>query len=206
MTSSCPTQKKSWLITSFEPFAGRPSNNSNLVLQEIKKIATEKTADLAWNFEFYYEVLPVEYDRCFDVLKERLGHLSKTGVRLEGILSLGEGAEDFKLETQANNLDDVEELPDNAGVKRVGQKIFKDLEKTATIPLRFPFQAFSRIRTSINPGYYICNHLCARAGREFGEDQSAPYFGFIHVPRVGQGGMFTADICATIIVNAFMKL
>jgi hypothetical protein len=33
-----------------------------------------------------------------------------------------------------------------------------------------------------------------------------PFFGFIHVPRTGMGGIFTADVCAAIIVNGFKKI
>ena len=189
--------KRAWLLTAFEPFAGRPENNSQLVLAEIKKIAE------ADSLVFYYHVLPTEYDHCFDVLMEKVSSLKKDGITLEGILSLGEGAEEFKLETRANNLDDVPNFPDNKGVVRVEQKIFPKL-KDETIPLRFPFEAFSRIRSSNSPGFYICNHLCARAGHAFA-DPSQPYFGFIHVPRAGQGGVFTPDVCAAMIVNSLKK-
>ena len=199
-----PVQKKSWLITAFDPFSGRKVNNSNLVLDEIKKLVSESADEFP--FQFFYLLLPTLYDTCFDELEIEVKRLQASGVRLEGILSLGEGSEEFKLETQANNLDDVAEIADNAGVKRKGQKIFKDLDANQTIPLRFPFEAFARIRTSKSPGFYICNHLCAKAGRKFGEDPSAPFFGFIHVPKAGQGGMFTPDVCASIIVNGFRKL
>jgi len=190
--------KRAWLLTSFEPFAGRPENNSQLVMAEIKKIAD--TGSLT----FYYHVLPTEYDRCFDVLMEKVTAMNADGIQLEGILSLGEGAEEFKIETQANNLDDVPNFPDNKGVVRVEKKIFPKL-KDETIPIRFPFTAFSRIRSSTSPGFYICNHLCARAAVEF-TAPSKPYFGFIHVPRAGQGGVFTPDVCAAMIVNGLKKI
>jgi pyrrolidone-carboxylate peptidase len=195
--------KRIWLLTSFEPFAGRTENNSQTVLGEIQKLAADLEKTKEWPFEFHYATLPVEYDRCFTVLKDEI---AKSKVEYEGILSIGEGAEEFKIETQANNLDDVPNMPDNVGVNRVGKKIFADLGKTDTIALRFPFEAFQRIRTSRNPGYFICNHLCAKMGREYATDLDAPYFGFIHVPRTGLGGVFSADVCAAMIVNSFKKM
>lgn len=197
--------KKKWLITSFEPFDGRSDNNSQLVVSEMKKIVADLNPT-EWPFEFYYSVLPVEYDRCYAFLKDELTRFEKEGHRFDGILSIGEGAEEFKLETQANNIDDVPTLSDNAGVTRTEKVIIKDLDKNAVIPLRFPFEAFGRIRTSKNPGYYICNHLTARMGYEYAPNAKAPFFGFIHVPRTGQGGVFTADVCAAMIVNGFKKI
>jgi len=196
--------KRAWLITAFEPFAGRPENNSQLVLKEIQKLVEINEKNPEWSFTIQYGVLPTEYDRCFTVLLAEVEALRKKNIKIEGILSLGEGAEDFKLETQANNMDDVPNFPDNKGVVRVEEKIFPKL-KDETIPLRFPFEAFGRIRTSKSPGFYVCNHLCARMGKEYASLDS-PYFGFIHVPRTGQGGIFTAEICANMIVNGFKKL
>ncbi len=190
-----------WLLTAFEPLSGRSENNSKLVLNEIEKLAKEASP-----FTLHYLTLPFEYDRCFDVLDAEVARLKKSGVFLEGILSIGEGAEEFKIETQANNLDDLAEMSDNAGEKRVAQKIFKDLDKGATLPLRFPVEIFARIRSSKNPGFFVGNHLCAQAARKYGEDKKAPLFGFIHVPKTGQGGMFTPDVCAAVIFNSLKKI
>ena len=124
--------KRAWLITAFEPFAGRPENNSQTVLTEIKKLISEN-ADPEWQFHFH--LLPTEYDTCFTELMKQVEHLEKKDVQLEGILSLGEGAEDFKLETQANNLDDVPNFPDNKGVTRVEKKIFPKLKSDFILSL-----------------------------------------------------------------------
>ena len=198
--------KRQWLITAFEAFGGRPDNNSENVMNEILKIALDLEKTSEWPFQFHYKVLPVEYDRCYDFLKTEMSRLEKSGVRFEGVLALGEGGEDFKLESQANNLDDVPDFPDNAGTVRHQKKIFADLDADETIPLKFPFEAFARIRKSVNAGFFVCNHLCAKLGREFQKKANAPYIGFIHVPRTGQGGVFTSDVCAAIIVNGFRKI
>lgn len=139
------------------------------------------------------------------VSTQRVTTLSSQGYQIEGVLSIGEGAEEFKIETRANNLDDVPDLADNAGVIRSKSPIFPELLSGETLPLRFPFEAFSRIRTSMNPGYFICNHLCARMARHW-PSPTDPWFGFIHVPRSGMGGMFTAEVCAAVILNGLKKL
>ena len=195
-----------WLITCFEPFAGRSENNSKSVADEIARVQFKNAPGSEIPFVFHFGVLPVEYDRCFEVLNNEVSNLHTKGIALEGILSLGEGAEEFKLETQANNLDDLPELADNRGVMRKEQLIFDDLPEDAAIPLRFPFAAFSRIRTSQNPGNFVCNHLCAKMGRKTQEEPNGPVFGFIHVPKIGSGGIFTPDICAAVILNGFKSL
>jgi pyrrolidone-carboxylate peptidase len=190
-----------WLITSFEPFAGRPVNNSHSVMREVLRLAT---SDPQFPLELHHCVLPVEYDGSPTALLKEIERIQSRGIRLEGILALGEGSEHFKIETCANNLDDVPDLADNAGVTRSKSVIFPDLSASETIPLRFPFDAFSRIRTSVNPGYFICNNLCARMGRLWSKP-SDPVFGFIHVPRTGMGGMFTAEVCAAVIAQGLRK-
>lgn len=197
--------KQQWLITAFDAFAGRSENNSQTVLNEIRKLADSLSADPQWNHEFHYLFLPTAYDESHSALMDRVRNLENEGVKLAGVLSLGEGSEEFKIETQANNLDDVPGYPDNKGVTRVEKKIFADLDTDDVIPMRFPFEAFARIRTSKSPGFFVCNNLCARMAREFAS-LKAPYFGFIHVPRTGMGGIFTAEICAAMIVNGFKKL
>ena len=197
--------RRHWLVTSFDPFAGRKENNSRLVLEEIKKLEKESGSDENWNYEFHYAELPTEYKRCFTVLDAEVEKIIQSGQHLEGVLCLGEASEEFKLETQAHNLNDVAELSDNAGETRANQKIFAELPVDMPLPLRFPFEAFSRIRSSKSPGFYICNHVCANMSYHYGKSERIKYFGFIHVPKVGGGGMFTADVCAAVIVNAFKK-
>ncbi len=197
--------KRHWLITAFAPFLGRAENNSGLVLNEIKTLVAELSGP-EWPFEIHFFTLPVEYDRCFTLLQDELARLQKNGIKIEGILSIGEGQEDFKIETQAHNLDDVPSYPDNAGVVRVEKRIITTKGAPDIFKLRFPFEAFARIRSSVNAGFFVCNHLCARAANEFASDPKKPYFGFIHVPKSGEGGIFTYDVCAAMIVNSFKKI
>ncbi|NDF13974.1 hypothetical protein EB061_01455, partial [bacterium] len=175
------SDKRHWLITAFEPFGGRTNNNSKTVMDELVNLSARFEPNPEDALVFHCRVLPVEYDRCATQIFDEIARLQSMGIRLEGVLSLGEGAEEFKLETQANNLDDVPDFADNRGVIRTGRKIYDDLDEDAVIPLRFPFEAFSRIRSSKNPGFFVCNHLCARVGRELAARQEsetdAPWFG-----------------------------
>jgi pyrrolidone-carboxylate peptidase len=196
--------KKHWLITAFDPFAGRAKNNSQTTLEEMQRLAEVREKNAEWPFRFHYLVLPTEYDRSSQLLLAEVSRLEKMGVKIDGVLSLGEGADEFKLETQAHNLDDVENYPDNAGVVRTRHLPLKD-HAEHIIPLRFPYEAFGKIRTSKNAGYFVCNNLSAWMGREYASEQK-PYFGFIHVPREGMGGIFTAELCAEIILIGFSKI
>jgi pyrrolidone-carboxylate peptidase len=206
MTMTRSKKSRHWLITAFEPFANRKQNNSMLVLDEIKKLEQENRANDDFHYVFHYAVLPVVYATCFTSLDKEVNALFAEGIKLEGVLGLGEGAEEFKLETQAHNIDDVPEVADNAGEIRSGKKIFSDYPVDIPFPLRFPFEAFSRIRTSKNAGFFICNHISAEMSVQYGKSDRIPYFGFIHVPKVGSGGMFTPDVCAAVIVNSFKKI
>jgi pyrrolidone-carboxylate peptidase len=198
---SSPSERH-WLLTAFVPFAGRSVNNSESVLREVLRLS-ELEED--FGIRLHSHILPVEYAACTESLLTKIATLSTQGYRIEGVLSIGEGSEEFKIETRANNLDDVPDLADNAGVIRSKSLIFPELPSGETLPLRFPFEAFSRIRSSVNPGYFICNHLCARMAHLW-SSPTDPWFGFIHVPRSGMGGMFTAEVCAAVILNGLKKL
>ena len=106
---------RSWLLSAFDPFLDRPTNHSIQVLEEILRLNSNP------DLKFYTVVLPTEYDRCDQVLLTEIARLQSIGIELEGVLSIGEGKEDFKIETQANNLDHAPTYTDNAGVTRVQQ-------------------------------------------------------------------------------------
>jgi pyrrolidone-carboxylate peptidase len=202
--------RKHWLIAAFEPFAGRGQNNSKNVIDEMQNVIGPEGSDLMaddrWNHVFHYEVLPVVYSKCFSALTARIQALKAEGITLEGVLGIGEGFEEFKMETQAHNIDDVPGFHDNAGDARTAVAIFSDMPLGAPMPLRFPTEAFGRIRRSTSAGYFVCNHLAAEMAHAWGKGKDPAFFGFIHVPRVGEGGVFTADVCASMIVNGFKRL
>lgn len=187
--------KASWLLTAFEPFLDRAANHSMTVLEKI----------LAMNghpgLELHSIVLPTEYDRCDLVLQAEIYRLQESGVQLSGVLSLGEGKDEFKIETQANNLDHAPAFTDNAGIVRTQSKIFKD--RDAIIPFSFPVERFA-IATSLNPGFFVCNHLCARMAVALEKDPALPPFGFVHVPRSDLAQKYPTEHCARVILEGLL--
>lgn len=188
---------RSWLVSAFNPFLDRDSNHSMTVLERILSLNRDPGLNL------YSVILPTEYDRCEQVLLGEIFKLKEQKIELSGVLSLGEGNEDFKIETQANNMDHAPQSADNAGVVRVQQRIFADRE--AIIPLDFPVEKFP-IKTSMNAGFFVCNHLCARMSVARKKDPLIPYFGFIHVPRSDLAQRFTTEHCATAILTGLRAL
>lgn len=216
---------RNWLVTSFTPFNGRAENNSQNVMRELMKLAeahesatirkiNEELGEPVWPLKFYEMLLPTEYDSSFKVLISEIEKLKQAGVELEGILSLGEGKTDLKIETQANNLDHAPELKDNKGIVRTNQKIYPELADL--IPFHFPlkevfsgfYPEFLEYVKSPSPGTFVCNNLCARATVEleklFGKKR--PYFGFIHVPRADLKALFSPQKCAKVIMGCFESI
>lgn len=184
--------KRSWLLTAFDPFLDRTTNHSMIVLERI--LAMNQDPEL----ELHSLVLPTEYDRCDLVLQKEVYRLQEAGVRLEGVLSIGEGKDEFKIETQANNLDHAPAFTDNAGVVRTQSRIFSD--RAAILPFQFPFERFE-ISKSLNPGFFVCNHLCARMAVAREKDPDLPPFGFVHVPRSDLTQKYSTEHCARAILT-----
>lgn len=194
-------KKRSWLLTAFDPFLDRKVNHSMIVMERVLGLNRALPPEATLGLRSY--VLPTEYDRCELVLVAEIYRLQQEGVELEGVLSLGEGKEEFKIETQANNLDHSPTYVDNAGVVRVQQKIFGD--RDAVLPLSFPVERF-RIETSINPGFFVCNHLCARMAVARELDPAMPPFGFIHVPRSDLTHKYDTDHCARVVLEGLRAI
>ena len=75
--------KRAWLITAFEPFAGRPENNSQAVLNEIKKLVSANASDPTLPFDFHFHILPTEYDGCFTNLMTHVETLASKNKQLK---------------------------------------------------------------------------------------------------------------------------
>jgi pyrrolidone-carboxylate peptidase len=187
---------RSWLLTAFDPFLDRTVNHSMAVLDKI--LAMNRDPEL----RIHSLILPTEYDRCALVLQAEIRRLQEAGVRLEGVLSIGEGREEFKIETQANNLDHSPSFTDNAGIVRVQTKIFPEREEV--LPFSFTFDRFE-IPASMNPGFFVCNHLCARMAIARDQDPGLPPFGFIHVPRSDLADRYSTEHCAQVILEGLTR-
>ena len=188
---------RSWLLSAFDPFLGRQTNHSITVLERILAINHDPHLDL------HGVIIPTEYDRCDQVLLAEIHRLRSLGIQLHGVLSIGEGKEEFKIETQANNLNHAPQSADNAGTVRTQQKIFSDRE--AQIPIAFPVEKF-QIQASVNPGFFVCNHLCAKMAVAREKDPALPLFGFIHVPRSDLTRQYPTEFCTTTILAGLRNL
>lgn len=168
------------LITSFEPFAGRRSNNSGAIAEALRL----KHGILGAGVELSFCTLPVVYDEAAEVAMRCVEHR-----RPDIVVSLGEADCGLRLETAATNLDDSPDLPDNAGQVRVAHRIVDSGPER--VGFLFPVQALylalkdapSRIEVSSSPGSYVCNNLAYHLALRLGA-RGIP-FTFIHVPSGG---------------------
>lgn len=188
------TSSSNWLITAFDSFDQRPHNTSELILRELEKLTQTDSSLKA--LHFYFKVLPTQYDVSFEVLLETL----KTLPPLTGVLSLGEGRDHLRIETYAYNLDQSQ-TQDNQGKIRKQSPILSNQEDK--IQLHFPYESFSHLETSTDPGRFVCNHLSFKAAHYF--KNSKTYFGFIHVPRIKNPSEHQEQIfyCAQQIIRGF---
>lgn len=165
------------LITAFDPFGGASVNQSSLVAEALKNQLTE--------FDPKVCILETKYDRGAEMALECLASLP---VKPAIVLSLGEGACDIRLETQAQNWD--ADGRDNAGVGRFGQTIIHGLPMWN--PLEFPVEIMRAapmssedrklVNISKSAGNYVCNNTAFRLSHRFNQPDDAIY-GFIHVPN-----------------------
>lgn len=174
--------KKLVLLTAFEPFGGRAQNGSELVARELDG----RTID---GVEYKVCLLPVEYDRAASVAK---ACYEKMPTPPDLVLSTGEGDCSVRVETRAHNLDDTPFFSDNAGEQRENMVI--ELGAPEHEPLMLPAEAMvcasgslskPVVRTSVSPGYFVCNATAYRLARYF-NPKKVP-FGFVHLPTANCG-------------------
>jgi len=134
------------LITYFEPFNKRNTNNSKNIAFELEGI----------NPDLDLLELPVIYDECFNSLSNYLRKPNSYDL----IISLGESSKDSKvrIETQSQNLDDCK-IEDNAAElrkeKRINEEvsdflIFKNIPKIEESDLFYYSKSI---------GNFVCNNL-----------------------------------------------
>lgn len=161
---------QAFLITGYQPFAGRGRNGSQTVITALR----QDPAFAAVTFH----VLPVAWTAVDAFARE---HLVSAAPR--GIIGLGEGHPGFiAIELRARNAaegaDETELLPAAARIATAAPdttpaRIAIDL---ATLPdLALP------VVLSNNPGTYLCNFLLHHATRS-----AATTAGFIHLPPQGE--------------------
>ena len=161
------------LLTGFEPFHKATSNPTKDIVQNLKSENIERLTTA---------VLPVEFGKCWQILKELIDTHNP-----EIVISLGqaEGRSQVMPEKIAINLDDAR-IPDNAGNSPINKAIvngapdgifstlpiadYVETLKAAGIPASISFSA----------GTYVCNHLFYLL-QHYCQDKEIKS-GFIHVP------------------------
>lgn len=183
------------VITGFEPFAGRATNQSWDTAQELKQLL--ETRGIA---EASLCLLPVVFDKAAELARQCIGRNTPLFV-----ISLGEGGCQFRLETAAHNLDSTGGLPDNAGQLRFRTPI--DPEGPQSVAFRFPVdelycaiprQELSQFAVSASPGQYVCNNTAYHLSRDL-KAAGIPYT-FIHVmPQYCKTGSLPSEQAATLL-------
>lgn len=173
------------LITTFDPFAGRPENRSQAVGKYVQqKLSQEGVKVTLCN-------LPVVYDAGAEAARKCYGAMAQ---KPDVVLSLGEGSCETRIETRAYNLDDTPKLADNSGQLHKAQTILKDGPEH--IALNIPAQAmfcslsadqFDHVRVSNSLGEFVCNNTAYHLAIAF---QKLPVqYGFVHVPPSSCGAI-----------------
>ena len=169
------------MLTSFEPFGGRPDNGSHLAAQGLVREEGVEYIDC---------LLPVEFDKAAAKAKECYEAMNP---KPDMVMSLGEGGCDIRLETRAMNFDDAPGFADNGGTIREGNYInVNSIPFTfLTLPVADMYCSTRTMvgppsRTSIDAGYYVCNNTAFHLSQYF-RPLGVPY-GFVHVPVTGCKG------------------
>jgi pyroglutamyl-peptidase len=165
------------LISGFEPFGGRSSNPTKLIIEAI----IEKKLSLPKNVIVESILLPVTFKESFDLLKKRTDSFHP-----DIILSLGQagGRNAIELERVAINCLDAD-IPDNLGHQPRDEKIDPEGESAyfSTLPLRELEAALKAAdlpcRISNSAGTYVCNYLFYQLLKSASENEIC---GFIHFP------------------------
>ena len=180
------------LVTGFEPF-------NNAKLNPSESLVTKLHHDDVPGAEIITKVLPVVYSKSAEQL---LALIQEHQPDLVLCFGQAEGRKEISIERFAVNLDDAG-IADNAGAKRVDQKIQQDGPAAflSTLPVKELVLALKEknipAAQSLSAGSFVCNHI-------FYEMQHAlagtsVKSGFIHVPLMSEQqvdfpGLFTMPI------------
>lgn len=156
-----------WLVTSFEPFAGREANISGAVAAHLKDLSGP---------EVEFGRLPVSYRRAYPKLKELLESSSYSGAVL-----LGEavGSEGLRLERYAHNWihsatqDNDGQVISDAAVEPAGPLCLQ-----SSAPIMKVLPDHPQVRVSLSAGSFVCNQVYYQCLWDYGATLSCL---FVHV-------------------------
>ncbi len=188
------------LLTAFGPFGQDRSNPTEHALDPVAEAAASSAHVIP-------DLLPVE----FDAASVRIRHLVRTH-RPDVVVSLGlaAGREAVTPERVAINLAEAR-IPDESGAQPIGRPLRRSAPPAhfATLPLTAMAAAIADTGVpaalSYSAGAFVCNAVMFAALDEIAvlrtEDPTAPeaVAGFVHVPRVADGGMTQAEIARALI-------
>lgn len=156
------------LISAFESFDGRSINIS----EEVLKLLSD---------DYYKALIPVSYNKCFCVLKEKINSINP-----DIIICLGEAIkrEDITIEKRAINLRNAS-IPDNEGIKYENEIIIdgRDEYLYSTLPIE-AIISNTNIKESNSAGTYVCNNLLYELLNYNKSLNNNKLCGFIHLPRL----------------------
>lgn len=162
------------LVTGFKPFLSEKINPSELLAQDLEKIFPDSVTSI---------ILPVEFGRSYEVLKESLKAQS-----FDYVLMLGQAAGREKICLEKIALNWVQsESPDEANVTPKTQSISETLPLAlmSSFPVDRVYQALANeglpVSISFSAGTYVCNELYFNVSA-FEAIRSV----FVHVPLIAE--------------------
>jgi pyrrolidone-carboxylate peptidase len=167
------------LFTTFDPFGGSSANNT----QPIGALLKAHPEWLGAATDVAVCNLPVVYD---EAPKAAMDCIRQENPSI--VVSLGEADCALRVESAANNLDDVPGFPDNAGNVHVQREIIPGAP--ARLGFQFPVEAIlcaldpegkAGIDASISPGNFVCNNTAFTLTHALARSRTP--FTFIHVPN-----------------------
>ena len=159
------------LVSGFTKFAGF---SDNITEKLIKKLP-----DIIGKYEIYTIILPVEYEKSFDVLNDEISRSKPNIVIATG---MAYARKKISIERLAVNIDSSD-TPDNTGVIRKDQIIDPKGEAAYFSTLTYDSEVYSsdHIINSYSAGTYICNDLFYRLLNSR-KGKNDPKISFIHFP------------------------
>ena len=164
------------LVTYFDPFEGRPKNNSEYVAKALEEMFPSE------NVELHTCTLRTVFDKAFFEIQDCISQMERPPAF---VISLGEAScSGVKIETRGLNYD-RSYSPDNDGMSRNGDEIYPGEAKSLGVKLPVD-EAYCKLSDeqqkgvfiSNNAGSFVCNNTLYHSLRNL-EIPST----FIHVSR-----------------------
>ncbi len=187
------------LVTGFEPF-------NNAKLNPSESLVTRLNSNDVAGAEIITKVLPVVYSKSATELLDLIDEYQPDVVLCFGQVA---GRKEISIERFAVNLDDAS-IADNAGSKRVDQKIKVDgpAAFTSTLPVTDLVNTLNGkgipSAASLSAGSFICNHIFYEM--QFALAGTSVKSGFIHIPLMDEQqeefpGLFTMPLDQMILAS-----